>query len=297
MRTSKEWMRPMREDTWHFEVEVLRIYGRQELWSHGFGARPRASEKKRFDHKSNFPLFDLSPEKDLQHRLEVLALATDGEESCPMEGRPFQRLQAQRRGVAMEVEVDVGSQVVLPLPLVGGSRPLAYDTNKTRRAEASFGPAGDDNGRRYEPPPQDRIGLATAVVPSRRRPPAAPGKPSFPYFKVYYLPRRCVLAEPSQRTSDIESPRLDGVRKIRRQGLKPPESGDLSPPTRVDEDGFLRCRLAVGTILAVEVGIQKASGIGLCLEASYDDGGPMDNDMFMADTEDTTGLPALSMGT
>ncbi|EJK43938.1 hypothetical protein THAOC_37570, partial [Thalassiosira oceanica] len=60
-----------------------------------------------------------------------------------------------------------------------------------------------------------------------------------------------------QRSSDIESPRLDGVRKIRRQGLKPPESGDLSPPTRVDEDGFLRCRLAVGTILAVEVGIVR----------------------------------------
>ncbi|EJK68663.1 hypothetical protein THAOC_10138 [Thalassiosira oceanica] len=37
MRTDKEWVR---EDTWHFEVEVLRIYGRQELWSHGFGARP-----------------------------------------------------------------------------------------------------------------------------------------------------------------------------------------------------------------------------------------------------------------
>ncbi|EJK55217.1 hypothetical protein THAOC_25071 [Thalassiosira oceanica] len=37
MWTSKEWMR---EDTWHFEVEVLRIYGRQELWSDGFGARP-----------------------------------------------------------------------------------------------------------------------------------------------------------------------------------------------------------------------------------------------------------------
>ena len=30
----------MREDTWHFEVEVLRIYGRHELWSHGLGARP-----------------------------------------------------------------------------------------------------------------------------------------------------------------------------------------------------------------------------------------------------------------
>ncbi|EJK52659.1 hypothetical protein THAOC_28045 [Thalassiosira oceanica] len=37
MRTDKEWMR---EDTWHFGVEVLRVYGRQELWSHGFGARP-----------------------------------------------------------------------------------------------------------------------------------------------------------------------------------------------------------------------------------------------------------------
>ena len=151
MRTDKEWMR---EDTWHFEVEVLRIYGRQELWSHGFGARPvsdgpyqpvdaadvrrrvafgarqdnefavrhccvhrsrwsvcewsaratRHEQTARDDqfserarravrpHKLNFPLFDLSPEKDLQHRLEVLALATDGEESCPMEGRPFQRL-------------------------------------------------------------------------------------------------------------------------------------------------------------------------------------------------------------
>ncbi|EJK52166.1 hypothetical protein THAOC_28596, partial [Thalassiosira oceanica] len=55
-----------------------------------------------------------------------------------------------------------------------------------------------------------------------------------------------------QRSSDIESPRPDGVRKIRRHGLTPPESGYLSPPTRVDEDGFLRYRLAVGTILASE---------------------------------------------
>ncbi|EJK61688.1 hypothetical protein THAOC_17776, partial [Thalassiosira oceanica] len=46
-----------------------------------------------------FSAVDLSPEKDLQHRLEVLALATDGEERCPMEARPFQhlQLQAQRR--------------------------------------------------------------------------------------------------------------------------------------------------------------------------------------------------------
>ncbi|EJK43853.1 hypothetical protein THAOC_37662, partial [Thalassiosira oceanica] len=40
-----------------------------------------------------FSAVDLSPEKDLQHRLEVLTLATDGEERWPMEGRPFQRLQ------------------------------------------------------------------------------------------------------------------------------------------------------------------------------------------------------------
>ena len=33
-------------------------------------------------------------------------------------------------------------------------------------------------------------------MPSRRRPPAAVGKPIFPRFKVYYLPRRRVLAEP-----------------------------------------------------------------------------------------------------
>ncbi|EJK45039.1 hypothetical protein THAOC_36372 [Thalassiosira oceanica] len=38
MRTSKEWMR---EDTWHFEVEVLRIYGRQELLSHSLAAHAR----------------------------------------------------------------------------------------------------------------------------------------------------------------------------------------------------------------------------------------------------------------
>ena len=56
-----------------------------------------------------------------------------------------------------------------------------------------------------------------------------------------------------QRSFDIESPRLDGVRKIRRHGHKPPESGDLCPAIGVDEDGFLRYRLAVETILAVKV--------------------------------------------
>ncbi|EJK67567.1 hypothetical protein THAOC_11380, partial [Thalassiosira oceanica] len=55
---------------------------------------------------------------------------------------------------------------------------------------------GDDNGPGSEPPPRNRIGIATAFVPSRRRSPAAVGKPSFPRFKVYYLPRRRVRFEP-----------------------------------------------------------------------------------------------------
>ncbi|EJK53970.1 hypothetical protein THAOC_26491, partial [Thalassiosira oceanica] len=70
--------------------------------------------------------------------------------------------------------------------------PLAitcYHTNKTLLAEAPFGPSGDDNGPGLEPPPRNRIGIVTAFMPCRRRSPAAPGKPIFPYFKADYLPR------------------------------------------------------------------------------------------------------------
>ncbi|EJK61475.1 hypothetical protein THAOC_18031, partial [Thalassiosira oceanica] len=55
---------------------------------------------------------DLSPEKDLQHRLEVLALATAGEEMCPMEGRPFQHLQELHNCV--EFAAVGGSRTTLP---------------------------------------------------------------------------------------------------------------------------------------------------------------------------------------
>ncbi|EJK66492.1 hypothetical protein THAOC_12586 [Thalassiosira oceanica] len=48
--------------------------------------------------------------------------------------------------------------------------------------DAPFGLVGDDNGPGSEPTPQDRIGLFMAVMLSRQRPPAALGKPSFPYF-------------------------------------------------------------------------------------------------------------------
>ncbi|EJK57002.1 hypothetical protein THAOC_23002, partial [Thalassiosira oceanica] len=33
----------------------------------------------------------------------------------------------------------------------------SYHTNKTRLAEAPFGPVGDDNGPGSEPPPHDRL--------------------------------------------------------------------------------------------------------------------------------------------
>ncbi|EJK68627.1 hypothetical protein THAOC_10174 [Thalassiosira oceanica] len=67
-----------------------------------------------------------------------------------------------------------------------------YDTNKTRLDEAPFGRADDDNGPGSEPPPHDHKRYVSTFITGRRRSPAAVGKPSFPRFKVYYLPRRSV---------------------------------------------------------------------------------------------------------
>ena len=50
--------------------------------------------------------------------------------------------------------------------------------------EASFDLYGDDNGPGSEPPPQDRLRLVSAVTPSRRRSPAAVGKPSSACFSA-----------------------------------------------------------------------------------------------------------------
>ncbi|EJK73226.1 hypothetical protein THAOC_05155, partial [Thalassiosira oceanica] len=63
-----------------------------------------------------------------------------------------------------------------------------YDTNKTHLDEAPFGRADDDNGPGSEPPPHDRKRYVSTFMLSRRRPPAAVGKPSFPRFKVDCLP-------------------------------------------------------------------------------------------------------------
>ncbi|EJK61654.1 hypothetical protein THAOC_17816, partial [Thalassiosira oceanica] len=58
---------------------------------------------------------------------------------------------------------------------------------KQHRAEAAPGPDGDDNGPGSEPPPHGRFRYVSTFVTSRRRPPAAVGKPSFAYFPVDYL--------------------------------------------------------------------------------------------------------------
>ncbi|EJK51901.1 hypothetical protein THAOC_28884 [Thalassiosira oceanica] len=68
--------------------------------------------------------------------------------------------------------------------------------NKTRLDEAPFGRADDDNGPGSEPPPHDRKRYVSTFITSRRRSPAAVGKPSFPRLKVYYLLRRRVRFEP-----------------------------------------------------------------------------------------------------
>ena len=66
---------------------------------------------------------------------------------------------------------------------------LSYNMiEQTTRAEAASGPDGDDTGPGSEPPPHNRFRCVSTFVTSRRRPPAAVGKPSFACFPVDYLP-------------------------------------------------------------------------------------------------------------
>ena len=71
-----------------------------------------------------------------------------------------------------------------------------YDTNKTRSPRHLLAPAAMMNGPGSELPPHDRKRYVSTFITSRRRSPAAVGKPIFPRFKVYYLPRRRVRFEP-----------------------------------------------------------------------------------------------------
>ncbi|EJK52539.1 hypothetical protein THAOC_28170 [Thalassiosira oceanica] len=75
-----------------------------------------------------------------------------------------------------------------------------YDTNKTQLDEAPFGRADDDYGPGSEPPPHDRLRYVSTFMPSRRRPPAAVGKPSFPRFKVFMGPKPQLVDTVESRT-------------------------------------------------------------------------------------------------
>ncbi|EJK62056.1 hypothetical protein THAOC_17348, partial [Thalassiosira oceanica] len=59
---------------------------------------------------------------------------------------------------------------------------------KQHRAEAAPGPDGDDNGPGSGAAATWPFRYVSTCVTSRRRPPAAVGKPSFAYFPVDYLP-------------------------------------------------------------------------------------------------------------
>ena len=112
---------------------------------------------------------------------------------------------------AIEVEVEIGAHGVFLLPMgigredrcmgkglqglffLSGRLADTLPTIRTKHAPPTrLGLVGNDNGRRYEPPPHDRVHMVSASMLSRRRSPTAVGKPSFACFKGYYLPRRRV---------------------------------------------------------------------------------------------------------
>ncbi|EJK66459.1 hypothetical protein THAOC_12624 [Thalassiosira oceanica] len=123
---------------------------------------------------------------------------------------------------------------------------------KQHRAEAAPGPDGDDNGPGSEPPPHGRFRYVSTFFTSRRRPPAAVGKPSFAYFPVDYLlhdvwrpdeptdfrERYLLDATPYERSEDngitLRNPRNDAIHLAKLKNL---ESADAakSPQTQMRE--------------------------------------------------------------
>ncbi|EJK51522.1 hypothetical protein THAOC_29299 [Thalassiosira oceanica] len=90
--------------------------------------------------------------------------------------------------------------------------PLAitsYHTNKTRLAEAPFGPGGDDKGRLYKPQPATgsyrhcRIACRGLCAESSRR--RSPESRAFPTSKLTIYLDDTSSFEPSQRTSESTS--------------------------------------------------------------------------------------------
>ena len=124
--------------------------------------------------------------------------------------------------------------------------PLAitsYHTNKTRLAEAPFGPGGDDNGPGLEPPPQNRIGIVMALCRAAGGLRQPPESRAFPTSKLTIYLDDASSFEPSQQTSDIDYSMMHDARTYRRSGgictvctnlWKPEKSAHQ--PTRVGVD-------------------------------------------------------------
>ena len=94
-------------------------------------------------------------------------------------------------------------------------------------------------------------------MPSRRQPPAAAGKPSFAYIPVDYLPHD--VWRPDGPTDFLEGDLPDATSYKRSEDIGPnrrnPRVGAVRLVSAKPDSfaGFLPYRLALATILAVEV--------------------------------------------
>ncbi|EJK61977.1 hypothetical protein THAOC_17439 [Thalassiosira oceanica] len=149
-----------------------------------------------------------------------------------------------------------------------------YDTNNTCLDEAPFGRADDDNGPGSEPSPHDNKRYVSTFITSRRRSPAAIGKPSFPRFKGYYLPRRRVqVRAETVGLARRRSPWCEDVREIRRHLHQSPETEDWLEPPRVSVDGLLRHPYAVESSLSYNM-IEQTTRAEAASGPDGDDNGP-----------------------
>ncbi|EJK63843.1 hypothetical protein THAOC_15481 [Thalassiosira oceanica] len=116
------------------------------------------------------------------------------------------------------------------------------DRAKQHRAEAASGPDGDDNGPGSEPPPHCRFRYVSTFVTSRRRPPAAVGKPSFTYFPVDCLPHD--VLRPDEPTDLREGDLPDATSYERSEDIGPNRRnlriGAVCPALSRNESSALR---------------------------------------------------------
>ncbi|EJK56813.1 hypothetical protein THAOC_23223, partial [Thalassiosira oceanica] len=182
----------------------------------------------------------------------------------PPPSSPFALLRpAEPTIVANVVSIRQG-----PFFLSGRLAPTSYHTNKTRLAEAPFGPASDDNGPGSETQPHDRFRYSDGLLrfsPTFWFPPARPISRALSLLKFG--------AQIKQTAKYGREPDANRLLKVRRPWPKPPESKESGRPPRVNGDGILRYRLGWEPILAVEVGIVRTVVAQLGKESPSTEGG------------------------